>query len=415
MRSFRLGLLLGIRQIQRASWWSSILIIGVIFFTFLNLVMIGGILIGVVDGAMREVRAQALGDIALSPLDDETRILETERVLATLSEYPEIKAFSARYVGMATIEANFKERQRSNTDPDLIAVNITGIDPEKENQVSNMSGLVGEGEFFAPDESGVIILGKFNIDRYAKEFGDVFDSLKNVYPGDVVRLRANGQMHEFTVKGILDSKVDIIALAAYIPERDFKRIFDRADYNANQIVLRLEPGTDENIVRNRLTRTDLSELAKIRTFTEDIPKFIFDIKKTFELLGLIVGAIGTVVASITIFIIIFINALSRRRQIGIMKAIGITRSTIEWAYVTQAAFYTIIGSALGILITHFIFVPYFIANPINFPFSNASLSISLDIMLARSSFLLGVTVIAGFVPAWLIARQNTLNSILGRK
>jgi putative ABC transport system permease protein len=415
MRDLRLGLFLGLRQIQRASLWTTLLIITVILFTFMNLVALSGILIGIIDGSLREVRSQALGDITINPLDGETRLKETERLVNELGTYDEIKAFSPRYTGLATIEANYKERRNLALDPDVVGATITGIDPEAEDATTNLSQLVAEGEYLRSDESGYILLGKYLVERYAIEFGDVFQSLANIYPGSVVKVTIGDESREFTVKGIVDSKVDLVSLGAYIPEREFRRMFDRADYNANQIAVRLHDGYSETTIRDQMRQTDLVELAKINSFTEDIPKFIADIRQTFDILGLFTGAIGLAVASITIFIVIFINALSRRRQIGILKAVGITKRTIEYAYVTQAAFYAIIGSTLGILITHFGLVPYFLENPIDFPFSNASLSISLEGMINRSGALLIVTLIAGFVPAWMITRQNTLSAILGRK
>ncbi len=415
MRDFRIGLLLGLRQIQRASLWTTLLIITVILFTFMNLVALSGILIGIIDGALHEVRTQALGDITINPLEGETRLKETERLLSELATYSEVASFSPRYTGLATVEANYKERRNLALDPDIVGVTITGINPEAEDATTNISDLVAEGEFLRSDESGYILIGKYNVDRYAAEFGDVFESLENIYPGDTVKVTVNGESREFIVKGIVDSKVDIVSLGVYIPEREFKRMFDRVDYNANQVAVRLHAGYNETEVRDKLRQTDLVELGKINSFTEDIPKFIADIRQTFDILGLFTGAIGLAVASITIFIVIFINAISRRRQIGILKAVGITKRSIEYAYVTQAAFYALIGSTLGILITHFGLVPYFQENPIDFPFSNASLSISLDDMLFRSGALFVVTLIAGFVPAWMITRQNTLNAILGRK
>ena len=121
------------------------------------------------------------------------------------------------------------------------------------------------------------------------------------------------------------------------------------------------------------------------------------------------------VASITIFIIIFINALSRRRHIGILKGIGIERRIIEIAYVLQAAFYALIGSALGALLTYGFLVGYFEAIPIQFPFSDGILVAPPDETLIRFIVLFIITVLAGFIPAWMIARQNTLDSILDRK
>ena len=51
MRSLRIGLLLGLRQIQRASIWTTSLIIFVMMLTFLNLIAVSGILVGLIEGA----------------------------------------------------------------------------------------------------------------------------------------------------------------------------------------------------------------------------------------------------------------------------------------------------------------------------------------------------------------------------
>lgn len=415
MKELRIGIFLGLRQIQRSSIWTTLLVISVILFTFLNLVLLSGVLNGIIDGALREVRSVAIGDITIDPLEDETRILETERLIRELRTYPEITALSARYVGPATLEANHQTRRRLSDEQNIISVNVTGIDPIEENETSGLSRMVTEGSYLDPNESGYILLGKFNVDRYAAEFGDVFESLENIYPGDPVLVTANGQSREFIVKGIVTSKVDLVSTSVYIPEVEFRRMFERTDYNANQIALRLIPGSDEVLLRDQLRASPLGNLAKIDSFEDGIPKSTMDIRETFDILGIFTGAIGLIVASITIFIVVFINALSRRRQIGILKAIGITRRSIEYAYIIQAVFYACIGATLGIIITHFALVPYFIENPINFPFSNASLSIDLEGMFIRSAALIFVSLVAGFVPAWIITRQNTLSAVLGRK
>ena len=116
-----------------------------------------------------------------------------------------------------------------------------------------------------------------------------------------------------------------------------------------------------------------------------------------------------------IFIIIFINALSRRRQIGILKGIGIDRRVIEIAYVLQAAFYALLGAGLGVLVTYGFLLGYFERNPINFPFSDGILVAEPLGTFYRFVILFIITLFAGFIPAWLIVKQNTLNSILGRK
>ena len=415
MRSLRIGLLLGIRQIQRASYWTTGLIIFVMTLTFLNLIAVSGILIGLIEGSERAVQRFSLGDVIVTPLAEEDHILETERFVKTLQTFPEIENYSVRFRGNAEIEANYMERRDLAADRDVVAAVVTGIDPLQEEAMTNLSSTLIEGEYLDPTEEGYILIGAYFIKRYAEQFGDVFDALDDVYPGDTVRLTFGDISKEFEVKGIIQSKVDEINLNTYIPEREFRRIFNRIDRNADQIVMRLEPGTSADTLQASLTSIGLDEYAKIQTFEESLPKFLIDIKNTFNVLGTFIGSIGIVVASITIFIIIFINAVSRRQQIGILKGIGIHREVIEIAYVAQAAFYALVGSAIGALFTYGYLVPYFDRNPIQFPFSDGILVADPETTFWRFVTLFVITLIAGLVPAWMIVRQNTLNSILGRK
>jgi putative ABC transport system permease protein len=236
-----------------------------------------------------------------------------------------------------------------------------------------------------------------------------------VYPGDKVRVTVGNQSKEFTVKGIIDSKIDFVGLSVYMPEKEFRRLFKRDDQNADDMVLRLTPEAHETALKAKLVNAGIHKLGKIQTFTESIPKYIDDVKDTFNLLGLVIGIIGITVASITVFIIIFINILMRRRQIGILKAIGISRKAIHYTYMIQALFYASVGSLIGVCVVLFIFVPYFQTHPIDFPYSDVSLQTTSMGLLVRVGALSVVIVIAGFFPAWLITRQNTLSAILGRK
>jgi ABC-type lipoprotein release transport system permease subunit len=415
MRSLRIGLLLGFRQIQRASTWATLLIIFVMMFTFLNLIAVSGVLVGLIVGAERAVRESSLGDIIVSPRDAEDYILETETFVRELEAYPELRTYSVRYRGNALLEANYKERRDLTGERDTAAVIVTGIDATHEDAMTNLSGLLVAGEYLDPDEEGFILVGVYYIKEYAEQFGDIFDTVTDVKPGDTVRITANGTSKEMIVKGIVQSKVDEINLNTYMNEREFRRIFGRLDRNADQIVMRLTDPAKNGAVKSALVASGLDDYAKIQTYEESLPKFLTDIKNTFDLLGTFIGSIGIVVASITIFIIIFINALSRRRHIGILKGIGIDRRAIEIAYVLQAAFYALMGSALGALITYGVLIPYFDANPIKFPFSDGILVADPETTFYKFMTLFIITLIAGFFPAWLIARQNTLNAILGRK
>ena len=111
---------------------------------------------------------------------------------------------------------------------------------------------------------------------------------------------------------------------------------------------------------------------------------------------------------------IYINALTRRKYIGILKGIGISEGAIEFAYMMQSVFYAVIGIGIGLLFLYGFLVPFFAQNPIDFPFSDGILVADIGPTLFRALILLVVTMIAGLLPARIIVRQNTLDSILQR-
>lgn len=415
MRALRIGFLLGFRQIQRANKWTTGLIIFVMALTFINLIAVSGILVGLIAGSERALQEKSLGDIIVTTLPDEDYIINTDAFIRELKQLPEIADFSVRYQTGGEVEANYKTRSDFSKDANIVTGRLIGIDPAAEDAVTGLSKSVVEGEYLDPQEEGYLLLGALNIDRYTAGFADITGSLENIYPGDTVRVTINGNTKEFIIKGIINTKVGEVSTAIYLPERELRRLSGATSRDAEEIAIRLAPGADGQAVKQTLVSLGLEQQAKIRTFTEAIPKFVVDIKNTFNILGVFIGAIGIIVASITIFIIIFINAISRQRQIGILKGIGIERRVIEVAYVLQAAFYAIVGSAIGVAITYGFLVGYFERNPIDFPFSDGILVAEPLGTLYRFVILLIITLLAGFFPAWLIVKRNTLNSILGRK
>jgi putative ABC transport system permease protein len=415
MRTLRIGLLLGIRQIQRASIWTNVLIVFVMALTFLNLVAVSGILVGLIAGAERAVREDSLGDIIITPKDTEDHILETERFIRELAAFPEVSAYSVRYRDAGVLEANYQERRDLEGERDIANVNVTGVDVSRELAMTGIDADIVAGEFLSPEDEGYIVLGALYTAEYAANYGDIFETVENVQVGDTVRLTSGSISKEFVVKGILQSKVDEVSLNTYLPEREFRRLFNRVDRNADQIVVRLNDPQQNTQVAQALRDSGLGEIAKIQTYEEGVPKFLTDIKNTFNVLGTFIGSVGIVVASITIFIIIFINALARRRYIGILKGIGIDRRAIEIAYVMQAGTYAVLGAAIGTLITYGVLIQYFNQNPINFPFSDGILVAEPLGTLIRFLVLFAVTLVAGYLPAYMIVRGNTLNAILGRK
>ncbi len=153
---------------------------------------------------------------------------------------------------------------------------------------------------------------------------------------------------------------------------------------------------------------------RVQTSSEAIPSFLRDIETTMGVLGNALSSIALVVASITIFIVIYINAVTKRKFIGIMKGIGISPLAVQFSYVYQALFYGFAGTGVGAALTFGLLRPFFDTHPINFPFSDGILVATASGAFQRGMILMVVTLFAGYIPATIIAKKNTLDSILGR-
>ena len=68
--SLRVGFFLALRQVKNSSKWTNFLIIGVMTLTFLNLVVVSGVLVGLIDGASNAVGKRFLGDVFISNLNE---------------------------------------------------------------------------------------------------------------------------------------------------------------------------------------------------------------------------------------------------------------------------------------------------------------------------------------------------------
>ena len=392
------------------------LIVFIMMLTFLNLVVISGVLVGLIEGANQANKEQYTGDIIVTTLSGKSDIGHTFELKSTLDKMAGVSNMSVRYAKAGQIEANYQTRRDFDELQDIAGTQIVGISPDEEDALSGLADYVDEGNYLKKEESGYILIGKNLLHRYSEAFGDVFASLEGVYPGDEVRVTVGDKTKTFIVKGIISSKVDQMSLRAFITEEDFWRLVDRANLNANEIAIRLTPFsniTPDDIKKN-LIKAGFGDDGKIQTATEAIPEFLNQIRLAFELLGNVIGLIGIAVASITIFIVIFINAVTRRKYIGIMKGIGIKERAIEISYISQSIFYATLGGLLGIFITYALLVPFFNAYPLNFPFSDGILVAPIRETTFKFFLLLFVTIIAGYIPARNIVKKNTLDSILGR-
>lgn len=409
----RIGFFLAVRQIRRASLWTTTLIVFVMVLTFINLVVVSGVLVGLIQGAVDATREKYTSDVIVSTLSDKEYIENTYNVLRILDTLPYVEAYTPRYRAGAVLEANYKMR-RDDEKPNTASAQLIGIDPAKENAVTGLGENVIEGSFIDATDYDQVVLGHYLLKQYLPIESPAFTTLENVGVGTKIRLRVGDAEREFTVKGILKTKVDEVSLSVFMPDSQMRSLIGRTDGNVAEVAIKMEEGADPVLLRDGLLLRGVGADAKVQTFEDAQPKFLKDMIATFNLLGSVFSSLGLAVAAITIFIVIFINALTRRKFIGILKGIGVSGGAIEFSYVFQSIFYAVTGSAVGLVLLYGVLSPTIAAHPIDFPFSDGILVAPVIETGVRITLLIFVTLLAGYIPARIIVRKNTLDSILGR-
>lgn len=412
--AFSLGYFLAVRDIKRTNPWTTLLIIFVMTLTFLNLIVVSGILVGLIEGSTIANRLRYSSDILVSKLDNKEYIQGSARIDTLARNLPGVEAVSSRYVESIRLEGGYKTRTRESDLLSATGGQLAGINPEHEHQVTGLADLIIDGEYLEPGDVDMILVGKDLLFEYSPIEAAGFQNLKDARVGSKVRLRINDSAREVTIKGVLQAKVGEVDMRVFMVDNQARQLIGRTDFNADEIAIKVSPKTDPQIIKDSLLIEGAGNVAKVQLWEEAQPKFLKDIKTAFSLLGTIIGSIGLVVASITIFIVIFVNAVTRRKYIGILKGIGVNTTAIEFSYVVQAMFYAIVGTILGAAFVYGFLQPYIMANPIPFPFSDGILVAPVVGTVIRSIVLFIATVIAGYIPARLIIRQNTLDAILGR-
>lgn len=414
LTSLQVGVFLALRQIWRTSRGTSALIIFVMTLTFLNLVVVNGILVGLVLGSSIAYRQQYSGDVIISSLAERNAIRKSESVVARAEAMSSVEVVTARLIVPARIEANYRQKDVRLQKIDSRGTQIAGIDPDDEDAVTDLSHRVIEGEYLNPRKNGEILVGSGLLERYTQGAPPGQEGLPGVEVGDTVRLVIGDTTTEVTVRGIIKSKIGQVNQRLFMPQRELRQLAGKADLDVNEIVLLLKPDRSPEAVKEALIAAGVDELGRIQTWKESQGEFFRDIEDTFRVLGNVIGGIALAVAALTVFIVVLINALTRKRYIGIMKGIGVCGIAIEVSYIVQALIYAVIGTSIGLVFLYLYIKPRFDANPIDFPFSDGIIVAPIEEVMARVLILLAITVLAGYLPARYIVSRNTLNTILGR-
>jgi len=407
LKNLKTAAYLAYKTVSRGKKATNALMIFIMSLAFINLVFISSILNGVVVAIDRQLKNNFVSNIVVEPQEKPVKKDFINRV-------GELRDRIGRLPGVIATSRHYKLNAGLSFDPNKDgrltrrSTLITGVDPESEKDFSEVASKMVRGRYLEGLGSGDIIIG---LDLAGGPgSSSTIDNLGGVDVGQKIEATfSNGLQREYTVRGIFKTNFALLDHEAFITAREAESVLSVYD-GASQVLVKIGPDRSEApliaVIRS------LEPYLVIRPWTEYSGMFS-GVSRTVNTITAVISAIGLIVAAVTIFILIFVNVTYKRRQIGILKAIGIQERIIVYSYVLQALFYACSGVVLGALIVFFALVPWFNAHPLDLPIGAISLALNRQRFAANALMLVGAALVAGAIPSWQGARENILKAIWG--
>lgn len=402
---FRTAFFLTHTSIRRGSKGTLAMTILIMTLAYVNLVFIASVFGGIVNSINTESINNQYSNIVITPAIDE-RYIQNKDAIKSINDIPGVIGSSARYVDSVIV--SYDERNDSK-DVQAGRWQLKSLDIEDEKQVTQIHESIIEGSFLESTDRREILIGKEVAGGHGGNLEHM--SLGGVSVGDVVDVQfSNGVKKEYTVKGIFSVKNTQVDQMVFVTRKEMESVLPVFGL-ASEVLVKIENTGEEVAYVDKIRDLGLQD-EDIKIWSE-LMGFTSSASDSFKMISIILGVIGTIVATVTIFIVIFVSVVNKRKQIGILKAIGMKEDAIVLSFVMQALFYGVVGVILGAGIVLFILRPFFISNPLDFPIGWVSLDITFNIIRISNISLILASLVGGFFPAFKGARESILKSIWG--
>lgn len=394
----KVALFLAIRSLGRSSRSGLLLIIMIIALVFTNMLFLSSLVQGAVQLFNENTIEYSTSDILIEPRGDERYIESADTLLTKVNNVPGVRRASSRYTLGATLFSEDKS----------LSLPVTAFHSLDEREVTKIHTKMQEGEFLSTGDTDAIMIGSL-VAGNEDESKDLFESLGGVRVGDSIEvIFANGVRKEYRVKGIFQTKFYQVDYTAYITWEEMNRVLGQENKRASNIAVNVEQGRDLDAMVTSLMRFGVQE--DVKTWKTVMGQAVEQAVESYDILNNITVLVSLIIGMVVIFIVNMIKALNNRRQIGILRAIGIERSIIVQSYIFQVMVIALLGTILGLFIMQGLIV-YFQIYPLEFPEGNVSLYVQPLDMAVNALYLFFTACIAGTIPAWRITREAILDAM----
>ncbi len=313
------------------------LVIGSVTLGIWSLIFLLGFVRGLINGYIDDAISHQTSHLQLHKpeflIDKEIQysIPESAILMSKLTAISQIRAVSARVLVNAMVSTAHGAR----------GLQITGIDPAQESQVTGIADRIVEGSFFNAEAENEIVISR-----------RIADKLKIGLRKKVVVTFQNTDYEittaAFRVAGIFQSNNKMIdETMAYTRSQDLFALAGLPENSSHEIAVLLNDVDSTDVIHAAITT--LAPDLTVRTFREISPDLdLFDsqirintlIMTVIIMLALIFGIINTMLMAV----------LERIRELGMLMAIGMTRIRVFLMIVWETVFVAVIGAPIGMFL-----------------------------------------------------------------
>ena len=394
-KELKVAFLLALRSLQRGSRTSVALTVLIIAMCFTNMVFLPGLFNGIGQSITDQIVSYETGNVLVSPKTGEQYVSDVDAVLDLINSMPGVERATPHYTKAATL----KYRDR------VLGVSVRVIRPNDEKFVSPLYTKMVSGSYLGEDDTGEVIIGKpVAGDPTIKREDEDQPSLGGVRVGDSITIEyGTGNAREYRVKGIYYTGWYQSDTTVYTTWTDMEQVEGQKLDKAEYITVRTKPGYTEKYVKNELQQYGVSE--DVQTMTDLLQKSMGRALQSFAIINFVSLIVGIVITTVVLFIVITIKTINSRKQIGILRAIGVDKEVIMHNYGMQVVIMAVMGIFFGVILTFLISV-YMTAHPVVTPEWSATIYLTPMDYVTNSLILFLASVVAGYVPAWQVSRED---------
>lgn len=301
--------------------------------------------------------------------------------------FEEVEKISA--IKGLTVAPYLTERTAINNNP----VPVVGILPAEMKRFKKW--VIGEGTYLASRTEKAVVIGS----GIARQF--------DLKVGDEVTIRRNS----FHVKGILKetgTRDDIAMFLPLVTAQQLYRVDDMVSFIAVKV---------DDISKTNDYIFEIQETANVAVVSDkQLLKSVLSIVGSVSLALQLIATVAIFAAAFGIINTMMTAIHERKREIGILQAIGGKRNTIFTMFLLESFFYGLLGGLFGTVIgfaVSYFGSPYISQNEFTAFLKGTEVAETLNLKLAFGAigFSVVIALVSGFYPAYRASKLTPVEAI----